>query len=65
MQNSAAQEFLGGEAGPRLDAVLNGRAPASGMRQLLDIVKNGSVNAYRGFQGMLWDRAVTAGLLVG
>jgi hypothetical protein len=61
IQHSAANEFLGGEAGPRLDSVLNGKAPVSGMRQLLGIVKQGGQASYRGFQGMLWDRAYTAG----
>jgi hypothetical protein len=57
-----AQNFLGANEGQELEAALRGQAPAVGMQRLVDMTKqDGTGQAFRGLQRMLFDRTLAAG----
>jgi hypothetical protein len=59
LDHSAAQQFLGGDAGPRLDTVFKSPNPGQAMQGLVDdTLAHGSGGAFRGLQRMVYDRVM-------
>jgi hypothetical protein len=63
VDNSAAQHFLGGDAGPKLDAVFKDPNPGAAMRGIIgDTLQDSTGQAFRGLQRMVFDRVMNEGL---
>jgi hypothetical protein len=59
IDHSAAQQFLGGDAGPRLDTVFKSPNPGQAMQGIVDDTQeHGSGQAFRGLQRMVYDRVM-------
>lgn len=62
IQGSAANEFLGGEAGPRLDAILRSDRPVTEMRSVVQAMQGAGDGgqAFRGLQKMMINKLLVS-----